>query len=130
MPPNPQHITRALIATYGFAITAEIILALAFNQTMAGGMGALVMSATHLERLRQWPTVTIAGISAYSFFMRDDPMLLGWRPVSWLPEYYTIGALAGMLQLTQQFQRQTYRLVNRQTPGTPFDRPDSPSFHR
>ncbi len=131
-PANPGllQISNWLTRTFGALVAIDIVMALAFEQSMQVGSGTAAYGAlgmgdvlatfdTSLPHLKQWQIVTIGGFSAYQFFMRNDELIPNlWQgnhvTVSMLPSFYTIGQLTFLLTALQRLRKR-------------FTRPDSPT---
>ena len=69
---------------------------------------------TEMRHLKRWQMITIGGVSAYLFFNRNDEVIGGYRPLTMLHGYYTIGELAVMLTAVNNLRKR-------------WRRPDSPT---
>lgn len=123
---NMDRVASWLVRVYGALVAADLVMALAFEQSMQmvidgrsviplpNGLVAMLNYDNSLPHLKQWQIITIGGFSAYQFITRNDELLMGWRMLSWLPGYYSIGQLTLILAAIQRLRKR-------------FDRPDSPT---
>ena len=112
-----DRVAHWLVRVFGALVAADLVMALAFEQSMQIGLDGKTMNTfdSRLPHLKQWQIITVGGFSAYQFFMRNDETLMGWRQLSWLPSYYTIGQFTLLLTAIQRLGRRVYR------PDSPTD---------
>ena len=107
-------LARQLVTMYGVAVAAEIVLALAFEQTMQPSAANIAQ----LEHLRRWPSITIAGSAAYRWFQHNNELVnlgLHPQPLVSLVNLPTVLSIIGFAALLKQIHKERHW------------RPDSPS---
>ena len=118
--PPIEWVAKYLVVTYGSMVAADIVMALAFEQTMFSdyprGFGPSLQQLTDLKHLKQYQMITIGGVAAYSFFAANNHGMGGTNQLmlTAIPLFYDIGQLSAILLAVQTMHKR-------------FRRPDSPS---